>query len=71
MTIDKKNKKHIIADEGMILRRKSDKQVFGLEVYLGLNGGRQEKPEDFEEISDTSIDNLFEDNLTYNENEIL
>lgn len=71
MTIDKKNKKHIIADEGMVLRRKSDKQVFGLEVYLGLNKGIQEKPEDFEEISDISTDNLYENNLTYNEDEIL
>lgn len=59
MTIDPKNPKHLIADDGKIIRRIEDKKIYGFEVYLGYTysiGGvtidppRLEKPEDFEEI---------------------
>ena len=62
MTIDHKNDKHIIADEGKTFRRISDKKNYGTEVYLGysyyLNGEKLdvpvfEKPEDFEEVDYT------------------
>lgn len=52
---------HITADEGKILRRKSDQQLFGNELYLGYTyylGGKKlevpllELPEHYEEIDD-------------------
>ncbi len=61
MTIDKENEKHIIADEGKVLRRIEDGQIYGKEIYLGysyyINGVKLEKPhldtiEDFEEIDE-------------------
>ena len=35
MKIDKLNNRHILADEGKVLRRISDGQLFGNEIYLG------------------------------------
>lgn len=35
MIIDPKDSKHIIADEGMVLRRISTQEIYGKEVYLG------------------------------------
>ena len=35
MRTDKLNNKHILADEGKVLRRISDGQLFGNEIYLG------------------------------------
>ena len=61
MTIDKKNPKHIIADEGKVFQRKSDGFIYGNEIYLGftyyLNGEKltipyEEQAEDFTEIDD-------------------
>ena len=49
---------HITADEGKVLRRLSDKQVFSNELWLGktffINGKKlrepvEEKPEDYED----------------------
>lgn len=51
----------ITAEEGMVLRRISDKQVFGSELYLGftyylngklLNEPLYELPEHYEEVID-------------------
>ena len=56
---------HIKAEEGLILRRKSDNFVAGTELYLGytyyLDGKKlstpiQELPEHYEEISQETID---------------
>lgn len=35
MIIDPKDIRHIIADEGMVLRRISTQEIYGKEVYLG------------------------------------
>lgn len=54
---------HITADEGKVLRRLSDKQVFSNELWLGktfyINGKKlrepvEEKPEDYEDIEETT-----------------
>ena len=59
MTIDPKNSKHIIADEGKVFQRIEDKMIYGEEIYLGYSyyiGGvkldvpHEDKLEDFEEI---------------------
>ena len=57
MRTDKLNNKHILADEGKVLRRISDGQLFGNEIYLGytyyLSGEPLlELPEHYEEIND-------------------
>lgn len=61
MKIDELNNKHILADEGKVLRRISDGQLFGNEIYLGytyhLAGEKLEEPllelpEHYEEIDD-------------------
>lgn len=61
MRTDKLNNKHILADEGKVLRRISDGQSFGNEIYLGytyyLSGEELaepllELPEHYEEIDD-------------------
>lgn len=61
MRTDKLNNKHILADEGKVLRRISDGQLFGNEVYLGytyylaeekLEEPLLELPEHYEEIDD-------------------
>ena len=61
MKIDKLNNRHILADEGKVLRRISDGQLFGNEIYLGytyyLSGEKLEEPllelpEHYEEIDD-------------------
>ena len=62
MTIDPNNPKHLIADEGMCLRRISNKIAFGKEVFLGIYNGKQEVPEDFEEVEDKEEDKPFEPN---------
>ena len=59
MTVDKNNSKHIIADEGKVFKRKSDRFIYGNEIYLGytyyIGGKKLAEPhldviEDFEEI---------------------
>ena len=59
MTIDPKNEKHIIADNGKVFQRIVSKENYGDEIYLGysyyIGGVRQDPPhedkiEDFEEI---------------------
>lgn len=59
MTTDPENKKHIIASEGKVLRRKADGHIYGTEIYLGythyINGVLQDPPhkdaaKDFDEI---------------------
>lgn len=59
MKIDKNNNRHLIAEEGKVLRRISDQKVFSTEIYLGytyyiagkkLNEPLYEIPEHFEEI---------------------
>ena len=59
MTIDPKNNKHIIADEGKYFRRKADGTMYGDEIYLGntyyiggilQNPPHADVPEDFEEV---------------------
>lgn len=56
MTIDPLNIKHLIADEGKLLRRISNKEIYGKEVILGkimVNGKIvDDVPENFEEIDD-------------------
>lgn len=61
MKIDKLNNNHITAEEGKVLRRISDSQLFGNEIYLGytyyLAGAKLEEPllelpEHYEEIDD-------------------
>ena len=73
MKIDKTDKNHIIADDGLKFQRISDGIIFGNEIYLGktyyINGEKlaepiDEKPEDFKEIEDIkeiSDDNTKED----------
>lgn len=59
MKIDKNNDNHLIAEEGKVLRRISDKWIAGTEIYLGYtyyHNGEQlaepllELPEHYEEI---------------------
>lgn len=59
MKIDENDNKHIIADDGKVFRRKSDKTIWGNEVYLTevnyngcdiLDEPIQLTVEDFEEI---------------------
>lgn len=59
MKIDENDNKHIIADDGKVFRRKSDKTIWGDEVYLTevnyngcdvLDEPIQLTIEDFEEI---------------------
>lgn len=61
MKIDELNNNHITAEEGKVLRRISDGQLFGNEIYLGytyyLSGEKLEEPllelpEHYEEIDD-------------------
>ena len=61
MKIDELNNNHITAEEGKVLRRISDSQLFGNEIYLGytyyLAGAKLEEPllelpEHYEEIDD-------------------
>lgn len=63
MKIDELNNNHITAEEGKVLRRISDGQLFGNEIYLGytyyLSGEKLETPlwelpEHYEEIDDPS-----------------
>lgn len=48
MTIDDKNNKHLIADEGKVLKRISDGWIAGREIYLGvafyMYGAKLKKP---------------------------
>ena len=62
MTIDEKDARHIIADEGKVFRRKSDGFVYGNEIYLGktwrigdkvLEEPIEEQATDFEEIEES------------------
>ena len=64
MKIDKNNR-HLIADEGKVLRRISDKWIAGTEIYLGytyyLNGELLEEPllelpEHYEEVDEVIIE---------------
>ena len=66
MKIDELNNKHLIADEGKVLRRISDKLVVGKEIFLGythyLNGERlseplMELPKHYEEVEEPQTDN--------------
>lgn len=59
MTIDPKDSKHIIADEGKVFQRIADEMIYGEEIYLGYSyyiGGvllttpHEDKYEDFQEI---------------------
>lgn len=56
MTIDPLNIKHLIADEGMVLMRISNQEIYGKEVILGkimVNGMMvDDVPENFCEIED-------------------
>ena len=61
MKIDELNNNHITAEEGKVLRRISDSQLFGNEIYLGYTyylAGEElaepllELPEHYEEIDD-------------------
>ena len=61
MKIDELNNNHITAEEDKVLRRISDSQLFGNEIYLGytyyLSGEKLEEPllelsEHYEEIDD-------------------
>lgn len=61
MEITNKTTTIITASDGNVLRRKSDKTIYGKTVYLGynyyesgqlLNEPHLDKPEDFEEIDE-------------------
>lgn len=61
MRTDESNNRHILADEGKVLRRMSDGWIAGSEIYLGyayqINGEVLNKPllelqEHYEEIDD-------------------
>lgn len=56
MTIDVNNPKHLIADEGKVLKQISSGIILGYEVFLGkviINGELVDDfPENFEEIDD-------------------
>lgn len=64
MKIDELNSSHIIAEDGKILKRKSDGLEAGKELYLGytyyINGEKlaipyKEKQDDYEEVDDETI----------------
>lgn len=61
MKIDSKNSKHIIASDGMVLKRISDGFIFGNEVILGkvnINGEIvPDFPENFIEIEYEEFEN--------------
>lgn len=52
MTIDENNPKHVIADEGKVLARISNGDIYGTEIVLGLIPGTEieDVVENFEEI---------------------
>lgn len=56
MTIDPKDSKHLIADEGKTLKQISSGVIFGTEVWLGtvvIDGKLQDDfVENFEEVDD-------------------
>jgi hypothetical protein len=73
MKIDELNNKHILAEEGKVLRRISDGQLFGNEIYLGytyyLSGEKLEEPllelpEHYEEIDDPAEETILIDEDT-------
>lgn len=66
MTIDPKNEKHIIADDGKVFKRIADDLLYGKEIYLGytyyiggvkLDTPKLEVPTDFIEIDEPNNDN--------------
>lgn len=66
MRIDENNPKHVIADEGKVLMRKSDRWVAGEEILLGytyylggvkLDNPLLEKAEDYTEADNPSDEN--------------
>lgn len=67
MRTDEYNNRHLIADEGKVLRRISDKWVAGGEIYLGytyyLNGELLaapllEIPEHYEEVDEVILEEI-------------
>lgn len=67
MKIDELNSNHMIACEGKVLRRLSDKWISGSEIYLGYTyriGDKEletpllELPEHYEEIDDPALDEV-------------
>lgn len=67
MRTDEYNNRHLIADEGKVLRRISDKWVAGGEIYLGytyyLNGvllaaPLLEIPEHYEEVDEVILEEI-------------
>ena len=56
MTIDPNNSKHLIADEGKVLRRISTTEIYGKEVFLGKikigNVVMDDVPENFDEVEE-------------------
>lgn len=55
MTIDPKDSKHIIADEGKVFQRVADGMIYGNEIYLGFSyyiGGKLQNPPHEDLISD-------------------
>lgn len=69
MRIDDLNSRHLIADEGKVLRRLSDQWVSGTEIYLGYTYYLNDKqlvepfwelPEHYEEVEKSELDELFE-----------
>lgn len=70
MKIDENNNKHLIADEGKVLRRISDNWIAGMEIYLGyayqIGGKKQELPKDelpehYEEIDEVLLEEVTDD----------
>lgn len=73
MKIDELNNKHILAEEGKVLLRISDGQLFGNEIYLGytyyIAGEKLEEPflelpEHYEEIDDPAEETILIDEDT-------
>lgn len=73
MKIDELNNNHITSEEGKVLRRISDSQLFGNEIYLGytyyLSGEKLEEPllelpEHYEEIDDPAEETILIDEDT-------
>lgn len=73
MKIDELNNNHITAEEGKVLRRISDSQLFGNEIYLGytyyIAGEKLEEPllelpEHYEEIDDPAEETILIDEDT-------
>lgn len=73
MKIEELNNNHITAEEGKVLRRISDGQLFGNEIYLGytyyLAGEKLEEPllelpEHYEEIDDPAEETILIDEDT-------